>query len=296
MNVGDWEQTFRECAKPPGKTESDRCENAEKAIRNAISASSALNKRNIKVFTQGSYRNRTNVQKDSDVDIGILCYDTFFMDLPEGFTRENFNISPPTYEYTQFKNEVGQALVSYFGQRSVTRGNKAYNVRENSYHVEADVAPFFEHRRYDKNGRFQSGVELRPDNGGNVINWPEQHYENGVSKNTSTNQRFKSLVRIIKSLCNNMSDNQIAAAQNVPGFLIECLVWNVPNDNFGYHSYANDVRANLAFLFNNTRNDQDCGGWGEVSELKYLFRGNQKWTRQEAHSFVSAAWDYIGFE
>lgn len=47
----DWESTFASWAKPPGKTEQQRCENAEKAIRNAIAASSKLNRRNI----QGIY-------------------------------------------------------------------------------------------------------------------------------------------------------------------------------------------------------------------------------------------------
>lgn len=33
-------------------------------------------------------------------------------------------------------------------------------------------------------GAFLSGVELRPDNGipSKVINWPEQHYQNGEKK------------------------------------------------------------------------------------------------------------------
>ena len=53
--VGNWEDVFRDRAKPPGKTEQDRCANAEGAIRNAIKASDKLNLRDIKVFAQGSY-------------------------------------------------------------------------------------------------------------------------------------------------------------------------------------------------------------------------------------------------
>jgi len=292
----DWESIFSSWAKPPGKTEQERCENAERAIRNAIAASDKLNRRNIKVFAQGSYRNNTNVRKDSDVDIGILCYDTFLYDLPDGYTRESFQIIPATYDYAQFKNEVGEALIAHFGKSSVHRGNKAFDIHETSYHVDADVAPFFEHRRYATDGTYLSGVELSPDNGGKVINWPEQHYENGVRKNTTTHKRFKALVRILKSLCNQMSEDDIAAAQPILGFLVECLVWNVPNDDFGHNTYLSDARACIAFLFNNTLKDDECSEWGEVSELKYLFRGSQKWTRQQAHSFLSAAWDYIGFE
>jgi len=294
--MSDWESAFSSWAKPPGKTEQERCENAERAIRNALNANAKLNSRNIKIFSQGSYRNHTNVRKDSDVDIGILCYETFFMNLPEGYTREDFDIDPATYDYTQFKNEVGEAVIAYFGANSVHRGNKAFNIRENSYHVDADVAPFFEHRRYATDGSYLSGVELRSDNSGRVINWPEQNYQNAVSKNNITHRRFKALVRIVKALCNEMSDKGITTARSFPGFLNECLAWNVPNDHFGHNTYRADVQDCLAFLFNNTMRDDQCSEWGEVSELKYLFRPSQKWTRQQAHDFISEAWDYIGFE
>ena len=292
----DWENTFSSWAKPPSESEYVRCENAEKEIRNAINASDKLNRRDIKVFAQGSYKNNTNVRRNSDVDVAVLCYDTFFYDLPEGKSEEDFKISSSSYHYSQFKNEVGEALVSYFSVKSVIRGNKAFNIKENSYHVEADVAPFFEHRRYDNDGSHLSGVELRPDNNGRIINWPVQHYENGVRKNNNTNKRFKQLVRIIKSLCNEMLEKGISSAQLIPGFLNECLVWNVPDANFGHVTYKADVRACLAFLYNNTRTDEECREWGEVSELKYLFRPKQKWTREQAHVFISNAWDYIGFQ
>jgi hypothetical protein len=291
----NWEDKFSRWAAPPGKSEEERCSNAETAIRNAIKASSKLDHRDIRIFTQGSYRNNTNVKTDSDVDIGILCYDTFFYFLPEGYTRESFGMTPATYYYTQFKNEVGEALVSYFGAGAVSRGNKALDVHETSYHVEADIAPFFEHRRYSTDGTYLSGVELHPDNGGRVINWPEQHYQNGVEKNKATNRAYKSLVRILKSLCNEMSEQNVQQAKEVCGFLIECLVWNVPNPSFSHSQWTDDVRASLAHLFNNTREEEKCKDWGEVSELKYLFRGGQKWARQQAFSFIDKAWDYIGF-
>ena len=291
----NWEDKFKKWASPPSKTEEERCSNAETAIKNAIKSSAKLNNRNIQIFTQGSYRNNTNVKADSDVDIGILCYDTFFYELPDGYTIENFGISPATYHYTQFKNDVGEALTSYFGTKAVSRGSKAFDVHETSYHVEADVAPFFEHRRYYSNGTYHSGVELQPDKGGRVINWPEQHYQNGVEKNKSTNRAYKSIVRILKSLCNEMSEMNIQQAKEICGFLIECLVWNVPYSEFLHTEWTGDVQACLAFLFNNTMDENKCIEWGEVSEFKYLFRGGQKWTRQQAFSFIDNAWNFIGF-
>ena len=194
-----WEDTFHAWSRPPTKTEQQRCENAENSIRNALSSSEALKNRDIRIFTQGSYKNRVNVRRDSDVDIGVCCYDVFFPSYPEETTKETFGNIDGDYKYSVFKNEVEEALVSYFGRSAVIRGNKAFDLTENTYRVEADVAPFFEHRRYDVNGSCLSGVELRADNtpSKRIINWPEQHYENGVNKNTSTGRRYKAVVRIL---------------------------------------------------------------------------------------------------
>ena len=268
----DWEAQFREWAKPPGKTEQDRCDNAVSAIRNAIKSSDKLRARGVSIFAQGSYRNNTNVRKDSDVDIGILCTDTFFHDpLPIGLTQEMLGFSDATYHYDQYKNEIEEALVNYFGRAAVKRGNKTFDVHETSYHVEADVATFFEHRCYKADGTYLEGVELRTDKENRrIVNWPEQHYKNGVSKNNATGTRFKSIVRVLKALSNEMRRRR--------------------------GSKGADVRAALAFLFNNTLSYDDCNGWGEVSELINLFHSGQKWTWQQAHSFTSSAWDYIGFD
>ena len=294
----DWEKQFSQWASPPGASEAERCSNAERGIKDAIASSDRLTKRDIRVITTGSYKNNTNVRQDSDVDIAVVCYDVFFPDYPEGTTKETFGNIDGSYTYATFKNEVGQALIDRFGANAVSRGNKAFDVHENTYRVDADVAAFFEHRRYQRSGSHAPGIELRPDNGQpfRVVNWPEQHYSNGVEKNTSTGRRFKSLVRILKCLRNEMEEAGVSAAVGIPGFLIECLVWNVPGDHFGLSTLRADVRANLAYLYNNTRTDAECSEWGEVSELKYLFRGGQKWTRAQAHALVGAAWDYVGFE
>lgn len=297
----NWESTFQSWAKPPGQTEQSKCDNAETAIKKAIKASSSLDSRTIRVFPQGSYRNRTNVRQDSDVDICVLCTDVCFVDysMSEGLTDADVGLTSHPYTYTQFKNDVEEALQSYFGRNAVTRGNKAFDVHENTYRVDADVVACFKHRRYM--GRpgdyyFLSGTQFRPDNGDSIVNWPEENYDNGVKKNKSSHQRFKSVVRILKRLRNDMEDDNISAAKPISSFLLECLVGNVPNEGFGHPSYAADVRWAVAHLFNNTKKFEDCQEWGEINDLKYLFRSSQPWTLSQANTFLDAARNYIGFE
>lgn len=73
-------------------------------------------------------------------------------------------------------------------------------------------------------------------------------------------------------------------------------MWNVPDSQFGHDEYSDDVRAILVSLFTSTKEESACSEWGEVNELKYLFRTSQPWTREQANSFVVAAWNYVGFE
>ena len=287
------EETFQSWATAPGETEQTKCDNAVRAVRKAIEASPALKGRSIRVFAQGSYCNRTNVRTDSDVDICVLCADSLFSYLPNGLTDADFALTPATYVYSQYKNEVEAALKAYFGKERVTRGKKAFDIHENTYRLDADAV---EYRRYRGDGTYDSGTAFLPDGGSRIVNWPEQNYENGVAKNKETGQRFKDVVRILKRLRNKMDEEKIAAAKPIPSFLIECLVWNVPNPRFGHATYKEDVREALAHLFNNTRVFDDCKEWGEANEYKYLFRQGQAWTMEQAHSLTSAAWDYLGLE
>lgn len=295
----DWESVFTTWSKGPSKTEQERAENAERQIRKAIQASPKLQNRCIKVFTQGSYLNRVNVRQDSDVDIGVVCFDAFCPEYPDDNVKAELNksFSDSIYTYDVFKNEVEEALVARFGRDAVSRGSKSFDIKENTYRVESDVAAFFEHRRYTSISHYLSGVEMIPDDDSQsrVRNWPEQHYESGVSKNLLTSRSYKRVVRILKTLSNEMANNEIKSAKDAPSFLIECLVFNASNTCFEYSSYKPMVRAVLAELFNNTIDDEKCSEWGEVSELKYLFKGSQPWTRQGAHQFLSDAWNYIGY-
>lgn len=298
----DWEATFSSWGAPPSDTEQAKAENAERAVRKAIDASAKL-PNSIDVFAQGSYANRTNVRQDSDVDICVLYTGAFFPDysMSQGLNTSVLGFSDGTYLYPDFKNDVEAALVAYFGKPSVTRGNKAFDVHANTYRIDADVVPCFEHRRYM--GTAQShwyvsppGTQLHPDNGGIITNWPRQNYANGVQKNKETGLRFKVVTRILKRLRNEMVDKGYESAKPIPSYLIECLVWNVPDPSFGRDALKDDVRNAIAHLWNETRTDESCNQWGEINELKYLFRPGQPWSRAQVNTFLQVAWDYIGFE
>ena len=185
-------------------------------------------------------------------------------------------------------------LIDYFGAHAVDRGNKAIDVNETSYHVEADVAPFFEYRRYNRDGSYLSGVELRTDlDCSRIINWPEQHYSNGVEKNKNTGSRYKFIVRGLKAIAHEIASRHIAIG-NIPGFLLECLAYNLPNKCFGSQSYLQDMKNALVHIYEATESSEACSQWVEVSEMKWLFHPGQKWTYDQAHAFAYEAWNFDG--
>lgn len=290
-----WEDKFKTWSTGPGKTEEERCENAIKMIQDAINASDKLKNRDVRIFLQGSYRNKVNVRADSDVDVGVVCKDVFYAHYPKGYNRDSFGYIKGSYTFTEFKNDIEEALVNKFGQAAVTRGSKAFDIKANSYRVEADVAPFMEHRRFRTDGSYTEGVQQFSDDGKEIINWPEQHYENGVTKNSSTSRKYKRTVRILKKLKNEMVDNGYSHLDDIPGFLCECLVWNVPNGYFNRDRLYDILRSSIAYLYHELDKDSS-DEWGEVSELKYLFSSSQKWTKRQAQEFLLAVWHYIGFK
>jgi len=302
----NWEDIFWLWAQPPSKTEAERCEVTIKAIRNAIARSNKLNKRQILVFTQGSYRNRVNIRQDSDVDVGVMLYQYFMPKYPEGKSAADFGNHRAGYAFSQFKNELEESLVAHFGRAAVTRGNKAFDIKANSYHVEADVVPLYEFRQYWDNGSYRAGVAVVPDRGRQIENYPERlvdywpstplHYENGVSKNNATQRRFKGAARILKKIRNEMDKAGHAAAQPIPGYLLECLVWNTPNRCFNAGTWSDRVQDILSHIWTKTKEGATCKDWCEVDKIKYLFHVSQPWTRAQAHAFIEAAWTYAGFQ
>ena len=99
---------------------------------------------------------------------------------------------------------------------------------------------------------------------------------------------------MLKRLRDEMSESMIESADPIPSYLIECLAWNAQDVSLMQPTYLDAMRGVLADTFNGMLTDDGCAEWGEVNELKYLFRTAQPRTRQAAHQFLSDAWDYVG--
>lgn len=295
------EQQLSTWTKPAFGNEDEKAKNTEAMIRAAIDASPLLKPLGISVYAKGSYKNNTNVRRDSDVEYTDIVYFDYGAKTSHdevwrqrGITRYSgpFVDSSGSTEISRFKDAVGQALVGAFGEGAVTRNNKVFTVRESSRSLAADVVPCATHRKHLSPESWWQGVCLLPDRPTHrIVNYPQQHYERGVAKNLATSRRFKSVVRILKNLENQMVADQ--KSPEVASYLVESLVYNCSDSCFQENSWARQVRNVLLHAWEDTE-EQECEQrWMEVNGIKYLFHTNQRWTRQEARDFVHAAWQNV---
>lgn len=289
------EETLKSWTAPLSETEEQRVENTIKMIRSTIDVSDELKFMDIEVFTQGSFANNTNVRSESDVDVCVMLKSSFFYDLPDGKVAADYGITPRSITFQRYRDLVKQALRNKFGFSYVTDGNKSLKIRENTYHVQADVVPAFQYRRYTATvGKYHEGTRFYAKDGSWVTNYPKVHIRNGRGKNNETNGQYKALVRIMKHIKNDMVDDGKANNNKITSFLVECLVWNIPNDTItGYSTWTETVKQGILFLYNAIDKNQHQE-WGEVSELLYLFRG-RKWTDQDVKQWLVDAWNYLGY-
>lgn len=281
-------------SKPPSATEIEKCERAERMVKQAIEADPKLSKMNISVYAKGSYANRTNIPSDSDVDVAVVVNNFYYNDYPPGKTYTDFGLISSNFTFQEFKSDVAQAIVNKFGRTEVEVSDNCVKVRSNTSRVDADVVPHFTHRRYRLDGAYESGVALINSQGKTIYNWPQQDYDNGVAKNDRTGRRYKGLVRILKTLRGEMTEAGYSSATKIPSYLVSCLAWNVPDGFFEEETYEKIVGDAIDFLIEKTSELASVKEWGEVNELKYLFGAHQKWQHGDVHQFLVDAKKFFG--
>jgi predicted nucleotidyltransferase len=196
--------------------------------------------RNIEIFLQGSYANTTNIRDDSDVDIVVMTHQTF-----QGATerlgavaKARYDALPSaTFRAPDLRREVTQALASYYGSARVHPRNKCIRVDRAPGYVDADVVPCLQYRWFrrpdsDIASDYVEGITIEPVQGNRIINFPKEHISNGKSKNTQCDGHYKETVRQVKRLRNRAVDEGRLEDGVAPGYLLECMVYNLAPQQF----------------------------------------------------------------
>lgn len=212
------------------------------AVQNALNRSPAVQALDVEVFLQGSYANHTNTRGDSDVDIVVASSATFHYSEARltAADRQRHQVQriPGTVTSDAVRQAVQEALVSYFGRDRVRPKNKCLRIEKRDGYVDADVVPAQQYRLFTEypaygSPRWIEGIRIQPLKGSAIINYPKEHIRNGQAKNSRCNDRYKPTVRQMKRLRRKAVDAGLLSRSDAPGYLLECMVYNVPTQYFG---------------------------------------------------------------
>lgn len=193
----------------------------------------------IEIFLQGSYANQTNIRVDSDVDVVVKSNCTWsgsWQQLsPIGIQRYDA-LGTANYGAIDLRRDVTLELQSHFGSHRVHPKNKCIRVDKVPGYVDADAVPCLQYRLFtsanpDFSREFIEGIAIFPRDGGMIVNFPKQHIKNGQDKNQATG-KYKATVRQMKHLRNRAVDEGRIQKEVAPGYLLECMTYNVPNPQF----------------------------------------------------------------
>jgi hypothetical protein len=92
------------------------------------------------------------------------------------------------------------------------------------------------------------GVFFRDREGRSIVNFPKQHRRNGDQKDRQTGGRFKEVVRSAKRVRRLAERERMIADGAAPSYLLECLLYNVPDDVYRTPSTVEAYRGALDWL------------------------------------------------
>jgi hypothetical protein len=280
---------------PSSATEREKQERAERMVREAVRDHQPFQGCGLKVFAKGSYANNTNVRSDSDVDIAVKCTDVMYWDEHTSGAHPSGG-SPYTGVWTpsKLRSELSSAMTAKFPGQVDTTGSTAIHVDANSARVEIDVVPCFDYRYYFSSASWRDGSKVFKKDGSSLVNYSDQQLANGIAKNNATNRSYKRAVRILKRLENAMVDSEYH--REVPSYLMECLVYNTPNQILNRSTWKATVEGILHHIWSEMDGpepSEEDRRWLEVNECKFLFFPGQPWSRTDARDFAYAGWNYL---
>lgn len=305
---GEWNDRFAHWEGSESDAETQRIERARNMVQQALGKNRWLNSEGARIIPQGSFTNRTNARLEADIDLRVhhpmikIEYG-YGVDVATAYQQGGYWDTGISYGCTsdRMRAEIKSELIAAFGPAAVDdSGNKAIRVRgiEGS-RSEVDVVPCFTLHHITGQtflGRITvlGTAILSKDKTNWTLNYPDQHTDNGRTKQLNTGLQFKRVVRIVKRLRADMTERGVLH-DKVPSFLVECLVYLVEDRYFTVE--ADDRYARVTRVLN--RLAEILAGAltacsvNEINGIKPLFGGGQAWTLDTARNFVNLAVSHI---
>lgn len=238
----------------------------------------------IKVFLQGSYKNNTNINSNSDIDIVAQLYTVFMSNIGNSEDNKKLNFSKNFSDYEKkcydesfdsttkhelFKNELFNFLNNNLQKENVSKWSKTIKCKIKNSTFTFDIVPAIEYRFYkefiNKNTKFIEGNAIYNDKKSQyIINFPKQTYKNSIKKMELTDFFYKRTVRIFKNIMHNDIKDEYL---KISSFALESILYNVENN---IYKIKNDNERVLKICLWVLFNDNKFNSWKEPNEILLL--------------------------
>jgi hypothetical protein len=207
---------------------------AESELRRALGRSPRLDGRAYEIFGQGSRVNNTYIEHSSDIDLVLMLK------------------GAPESDWEEFRDDVLAVLSESY---AVRMGRRCVNVDDpdSLFGEMVDILVATEYRLPG-----EQGVFFRDQEGRAIVNFPKQHRRNGDAKDRRTGGRFKDVVRAVKRVRKLAERERMLLDGTAPSYLLECLLYNVPDDVYRTPSLGEAYRGALDWLRRAHLDDLPC--------------------------------------
>ena len=247
------------------------------SIRDTLASDDRLSEVKHEVLLQGSYKNNTNLRKDSDVDLVVRLAHKLSPSvaaLSGKRLQGNASHQAALEHWQSFRRRALRVMRDRYGD-AVSTGSKTIKLARGELHADADLVVTLS---------YKEGVALYlPNEKRWAVSFPQQHHDRGQKKERATSNRFKRTVRMFKAARNRLVEKNTLTKDDAPSYFIECLLYNVPNGLFK-PKLAPTYTAIVDWL--KTANLQ--GFESQSGRVDLFGSGKEQWTQKKARAFVRA--------
>ena len=248
---------------------------AHVSVRDALAAYDGISEFKPYVFLQGSYKNGTNLRRDSDVDVVVRLpfqLKPRLVALSGQQLQGDADHEAAHDRWRSFRRLALRAMKKRFGETAKS-GRKTIKLEKGELHADADLVVTLSYR----NG---IGFYL-PDERRWVVSYPEQHHERGAEKEEATGRRFKRTIRMFKAARNRLVEKGTLTKDDAPSYFIECLLYNAPNRLFKQKRAATYTGI-LDWLKTAKLKGLKC----QNGKVALFGKGREQWTVEKARLLV----------
>ena len=259
---------------------------AHVSVRDAQAAYDWPSEVKYEVFLQGSYKNDTNLRRDSDVDVVVRLASKLRprVALLTGEQLQEDGSHKAAYErWHSFRRHALKAMRARYGD-AVSSGRKTIKLAKGEIQADADLVVTVS---------YKGGIGFYlPDERRWVVSYPQQHHQRGSKKERATSNRFKRTIRMFKAARNRLVDKGALTKDEAPSYFIECLLYNVPDHLFA-QKLAPTYTGILNWLKTAKLRDFQC----QNGQVPLFGRQREQWAVDKSRAFVKAMqelWDTWG--